>query len=115
MPVTANDLDRRVTFQRATTVDNEYNEPVETWQDLVSVPAKRQDLSDRQRLEFLAAGQVGAFTIVRFTVRSSSITRTITPVDRLTHEGAIWEIHSIKELDEGRRRFLEVTARRDVS
>lgn len=110
----AGDLDRKVTIQRFTSVPNEFNEPVETWADFKTVRAMRRDVSDRQRVEMMAAGQVGAFQVSRFTIRSTSETRTITPVDRLVHDGKTWAIHGIKEADEGRYRFLEITAVKDA-
>lgn len=110
----AGDLDRKITIQRFTSVPNEFNEPVETWTDFKTVRAMRRDVSDRQRIEMMAAGQVGAFLASRFTIRSSTETRTITPVDRLVHEGKTWAIHGIKEADEGRYRFLEITAVKDA-
>ncbi|EPE95715.1 head-tail adaptor protein [Rhizobium grahamii] len=109
------DLDRRITFQRATKTNNEFNEPVEVWGDIGSVWTKRHDFSDSQRIEFLAAGKVSAFAVSRFTVRSTSLTRSITPIDRLTHEGAVWQINSVKEVAEGGRRgYLEITASRSA-
>ena len=111
----AGDLDRKVTIQRFTSVPNdEFNEPVETWADFKTVRAMRRDVSDRQRVEMMAAGQVGAFQVSRFTIRSTSETRTVTPVDRLVHDGKTWAIHGIKEADEGRYRFLEITAVKDA-
>ena len=110
----AGDLDRRITLQRATKASNEFNEPVDSWGDVATVWSKRRDFSDSQRIEFLAAGPVGAFAVTRFTVRSTSVTRAVTPVDRLMHEGAVWQINGVKEVAEGRRRFLEITASRDA-
>jgi SPP1 family predicted phage head-tail adaptor len=110
----AGDLDRRITLQRATATQNELNEDVDTWADVATVWARRRDASDSQKIEYMAAGQVGAFIVSRFTVRSSSVTRDVTPVDRLMHEGKVWEIRGVKEADEGRRRFIEITASRDA-
>lgn len=112
--IATGELDRRVQIQRATKVADEFNEPVETWGDLGTVWAKRRDFSDSQRIEFLAAGQVGAFSVARFTVRFTSLTRTVTPVDRLMHEGAVWQINGVKEVGAGRRSFIEITASRDA-
>lgn len=114
MATSAGDLDRSITIQRSTETTNEFNEPVLTWADFVTVRAKRRDTSDRQRIEMLAAGQVGAFLSSRFTIRSSTETRTITPTDRLVHEGDTWSIHGVKEADEGRKRFLEILAVKDA-
>ena len=106
----ASDLDRKVTIQRFTSVPNEFNEPVETWADYFTCRAMRRDVSDSEKF---AAGQVGSSLRSRFVVRSSSETRTVTPVDRLVHEGATWSIHGVKEADEGRYRFIEITAVKD--
>ena len=108
------DLDRRITLQRATSAAGPLNEPVDTWSDLATVWARRRDASDSQKIEFLAAGQTGSFTVARFTVRSSAVTRTITPVDQIVHDGKVWDIKGVKEADEGRHRFIEITASRDA-
>lgn len=113
MAITAQDLDRRITLQRASSVNNEFNEPVQTWTDLATVWARRRDASDRQVVEVFAAGQVGSFLISRFTVRSNDASRDFKPIDRVLHDGEVWNIKGIKEADEGRRRFLEITAVRD--
>jgi SPP1 family predicted phage head-tail adaptor len=114
MAITAQELDRRITVERMTSVPDDFNEPVETWTEIANLWARRRDASDSQKIEYMAAGQVGSFTVARFTVRSSAITRTITPVDRLTHEGKVWQIRGVKEADEGRRRFIEITALKDA-
>lgn len=106
----ASDLDRKVTFQRFTSVPNEFNEPVEMWADYFTCRAMRRDVSDSEKF---AAGQVGSSLRSRFVVRSSSETRTVTPVDRLVHEGSTWSIHGVKEANEGRHRFIEITAVKD--
>ncbi|MCK8780557.1 head-tail adaptor protein [Rhizobium sp. NTR19] len=114
MAITAQELDRRITVERVTSVPNDFNEPVETWAEVATLWARRRDASDTHKIEYMAAGQVGSFTVARFTVRSSSVTRTITPVDRIVHEGKVWEIRGVKEADEGRRRFIEITALKDA-
>ena len=114
MPLNTSQLDRKITFQRASKAPNAFNEEVETWGNVGSVWAMRRDASDSQKIEFLAAGQVGSFIVSRFTVRSSSLSRSITPVDRLLHEGRVWQINGVKEADQGRHRFIEITASRDA-
>lgn len=114
MTVHASQLDRRITLQRASKVLNAFNEEISTWQDLSTVWARRRDASDSQKIELLAAGQVGSFRVSRFTVRSSILIRSITPVDRILHDGVVWQINGVKELDEGRHRFIEITASRDA-
>lgn len=110
MTLSAGKLDRKVTIQRFSSVPNEFNEPIATWADFFTCRAMRRDASDGERL---AAGQVGSSLTARFTVRSSSETRTVTPKDRLLHEGRVWSIHGVKEADQGRHRFIEITAVKD--
>lgn len=107
----AGELDRRITFERASSVPNAFNEPVETWAPFLTVSARRQDASDGEKM---AAEQVGASLRSRFVVRSSAQTRAVKPVNRIAYDGAIWNIEGIKETAQGRRRFLEVTAVKDA-
>lgn len=108
------DLNRKVTIQRATITYNDLNEPIETWVEYAVRSASRTDASDSQRIEYLAAGQMGGFTLARFKVRSDSKTRSIVATDRLFHEGHIWNIRGIKEADEGLNRFMEIMAVKDA-
>lgn len=105
----AGDLDRRITIQRYTSTTNDFNEEVKSWADLTTVWAMRRDASDGERV---TAGKEGAFLMSRFTVRSSSKTRTVTPADRLSYDGAVWNIRGAKETQDGRKRFIEITATR---
>lgn len=111
MSIAAQDLNRRITFQRATTVPNELNEPVETWTDLATVWAKREDASSGEKD---AAGQTGAFLMARFTVRRSAISDGVRPTDRITHDDAVWSIVEKMEHIEAPRRFLTIKAVRDA-
>lgn len=106
----AGKLDRRITIERATSIPNEFNEPVETWATLATVWAERKDSSDMVKTELLGAEQVGAFLLSHFVVRSSSTTKTVTPADRIAYDGHIWSIKGTKETAEGRNRFIEITA-----
>lgn len=107
----AGSLDRRIVIQRATTVANAFNAPIETWAPFATVWAGRSDVSDGERM---AAGQVGSFVMSRFVVRANSTTKAIKATDRVSHDGAIWAIHGIKETKDGRNRFLELTCARDA-
>jgi SPP1 family predicted phage head-tail adaptor len=107
----AGDLDRRIVIERATVTYNAFNEPVATWATYATVWASRKDVSDGEKL---AAGQVGASLSSRFVVRSDATTKAIKPVDRINFDGAVWSIFGIKETSEGRNRFLEITAARDL-
>jgi SPP1 family predicted phage head-tail adaptor len=109
----AGTLDRKITIQRSTETVNEFNEPQLVWADFYAPRAARRDVSDGERF---AAGQVGSHLMTRFVIRASSETETVTPVDRISYDGAIWNIHGIKEADQGdmRGRFLEITAVRNT-
>lgn len=98
-------LDRRIVVLRATTSADAYNEPIEVWSDFLRLWAAKKDVSDRERL---AAQEIGATITARFTVRWSINADGITPKDRISMDGRIYDIHGIKEI--GRRRFLEITA-----
>lgn len=104
--ISAGDLDRKVVIERAT------DESSDNWDTYVTCRAMRRDVSDGERN---AGGhQVDSFLMSRFTVRSSTETRGITPVDRLIHEGHTWSIKGVKEANEGRFRFIEITAVKDA-
>lgn len=104
------DLDRRIVIERATTTENALNEPVETWGVYAQLWARKSDVSDGERN---AAGQVGSFLMSRFVVRHSPTTKAIKPSDRLSYQGT-WNIHGIKETQDGRSRFLELTCAKDA-
>lgn len=114
MAVSPGNLDRRLTIQRSISSDGPFNEPVETWTDLITIWARRRDASDSQKIEYMAAGKTGSFIVSRFTIRSTEVARSITPLDRIIHDGKVWDIKGVKEADEGRHRFLEITASRDA-
>lgn len=104
-------LDRRITVEReGETGRDEFNEPVYVWSAVATVWARRRDASDGERE---ASGQVGSSLVSRFVIRSTSVSRTFTPKDRLSYQG-LWNIQGIKETSEGRLRFLEITAVKDT-
>ena len=108
---TAQELDRFITIERSMEVPNELNEPVETWMTLIVVRARRRDASDGEKV---GAGQIGSSLMSRFVIRSSERTRDVRPTDRIQHDSRLWNIQGIKEADDGRRRFLEITAITDA-
>lgn len=110
--ISAGDLDRKVVIERATTTPNSLNELEDTWSTYFTCRAMRRDASDGEKN--VAGQQVGSFLMSRFTVRSSTETRGVTPVDRLIHEGHTWSIKGVKEANEGRFRFIEITAVKDA-
>ena len=110
-------LDRRITIQRSTAGVDAFNAPILTWTDLITVSAERRDFSEGERFatESREAGQVGSQILARFRVRSSTITRTVTARDRLSHDGSTWNIKIAPyETLDGRRRFIWITAATDA-
>ncbi len=100
----AGKYDHIIQFQRFVLNDDGFQQ-VETWSDYGDPQrAERKDASDAEKVQ--ASGLVASITS-RFVIRSSTFTRTLTPKDRLTHEGATFEIFNIKKI--GRRHDLEVT------
>ena len=104
-------LDRRITLQRATEgAQDGFGQPATTWATLATVWASRADVSDGERV---SAGQRDSALMARFVIRSSIAARSVTTQDRLTHEGATWQIKGVKETGDGRLRFIEITAVKD--
>ncbi|NWJ24767.1 head-tail adaptor protein [Rhizobium sp. RM] len=105
---TAQELDRSITIERlgAEVGRNEMNEPVYD-KVVTKYRAKRVDVSDGEKFQ---AGGVGGFLSARFTIRSSDRSRTIVASDQMFHDGKRWNIVGIKETQDGRNRFREITA-----
>ena len=97
--------DRRVQFERYTDTDNGFGVVKDWVAHGLPVPAEKRDVSDAERMR---ANEVQAHITSRFRVRSSAFTRDLSPKDRLTCEGLVYDISGIKQLD--RRRTLEITA-----
>jgi SPP1 family predicted phage head-tail adaptor len=100
----AGDLDRRVTFRRASVTRGAFNEATSAWSDLVTVWAAKAEISDGERVR---AAQTGARVTARFTVRWSPDTAGVTAKDQLVCEGRTFDIVGVKEI--GRRVGLEFT------
>lgn len=98
-------LDRRISILRASAVNDEFNQPVETWATLATVWAEAKPVSDGERMK---AGQTLADKMIRFTIRYSSTVADVDPRDRITYDGRVFDISGIKEI--GRRVGLEITA-----
>lgn len=106
----AGKLDRRITIERATTSRNGFNEPIETWGALATVYAGKADIS---AAEALRAQEVGAQITTRFTVRYSDITATVTPTDRISFGGRLFNITAVREKQRGRWIEIDAVARAD--
>lgn len=102
----AGKLDRRITIQRKTTVQNDLGEEAETWLDMATVSASKRDVSDSERV---AAAEVSATITTRFQVRWSKNVQDVNPGGhRLLFGDRVYDIAAVKEI--GRREGLEITA-----
>lgn len=103
----AGNLDRRITIRRATITYNEFNDPVESWADLVTVWAKRRDAS---ATESYRAQEVGAQITARFTIRYSSDVADVDPKDRIAFGGREYNITGAREPEGTRNEWIEIDA-----
>lgn len=96
---------RLITIERATTVQDEFGEPIETWATLLEVFAEAVPVSDGEKV---AAAEVSATISMRFRVLYSSTIADVNPKDRISFDGRDYDIWGVKEI--GRREGLEITA-----
>ena len=97
--------DRRATIRRATATKDRFNAEVQTWSDLVTVSASKEDVKDGERVR---AQQVGADITARFGLAWSSVLATVSATDLLICEGRTYAISAVKEI--GRREGIEISA-----
>jgi len=98
-------LDRRITIMRASLSANALNEQVETWLDIATVWASKEDISDSERIR---AQEVSAEITTRFQIRHSSAVADVNPKDRVRLDGRVFDIYGVKEIPY--RAGLEITA-----
>lgn len=96
----AGKLDRTIVIQRATTIVDDYGTPTEGWATIATV---RAQLIQASTAEFLAAYGNGSETATVFRIRHRD---GLAVADRISHQGAIYDLKEIKEL--GRRDGLEL-------
>ncbi|WP_297842918.1 phage head closure protein [uncultured Roseibium sp.] len=105
------ELDRRISIEQPGYARDDFNADVPSFQPFVTVWAKRTDVSDGEKI---AAGERGSSISCRFVIRSSSKSRQVTPEYRIVHQGQTFEITGIKQTQDGRDRFLELSATADA-
>jgi len=93
-------MDRRITLQRRTATQDAYGEEIETWTDLDTVWAQRWELRGSEQWQ---ARQVIANVDAKYRIHYRD---GLTPVDRMTENGRVFDVHSCVEL--GRREALEL-------
>lgn len=109
--VNAGELDRRITIRRAAITLNEFNEPEETWSDLLTVWAKKMDASAS---ESYRAREVGSELTARFTVRYSTVIAGVDPRDRLVYGGREYNITGVRDVGRKTWREIDAVARSDT-
>ena len=95
-------LDRRLTLQRRTLIENDYGEGVETWNDLATVWAEKIPVRGFERY---AAMQTVAEVEERFKIRYR---KDLTPLDRVICDGKTYDVLGVIEI--GRREGWEIYA-----
>ena len=96
----AGKLDRRISIQGYTTVDDEYGNSVPAWTDIATVWASVKQGTGR---EFIQAAALTPESRVVFTIRWMD---DITTANRVLYEGRVHEIQDVREI--GRRVGVEL-------
>jgi SPP1 family predicted phage head-tail adaptor len=107
MALSAGKLDRKIILQRFTETRDDYNEPVKSWSTLATRSASYEPLSDGERFR---AGETAANASARFVIRHSAAVADLSPLDRLTFGGVVYDIVHVKESG-GRGVGIEITAK----
>lgn len=98
----AGELRHRVTIQQRVTGQDEYGQPLNTWQDMATVWAKIEDLTGR---EYFSAQQIPTAQVsTRATIRWRA---DVKPEMRLVHGSRVLDIKAVLDPD-GRRRQLQL-------
>ena len=88
-------MDHRITIRRLTVGGNEFNEPLDTWADVATIYARKQEMTGA---ESVRSDEVTGTLAARFRIRQSSVAATITASDRVLFEGRDFNIVGIKRI-----------------
>lgn len=94
-----------IVFQRATTTDDDYGQPVETWADYATRRARVRFGTAQEKRE---AAQESASQSATFECVRSSVMDGITLKDRISYLGDAWDITETAPLDRATIRFTGV-------
>lgn len=94
----AGQLDRKITLQRATVLDDGYASEVSAWVDLATVSARLMPLSSVERA---AAGENAAFGKATFMIRRDSSWSDLNATDRLLYGAVPFNIEGVREHGRG--------------
>lgn len=101
----AGGLNRRITITRRSGTVDAFNEPGDTWTTYATVWASVTPINDGERTR---AGETLAQKASRFVIRYSTATVSVSPLDRISFDGATYDINGVKEI--AVRQYLELTA-----
>ena len=98
-------MDRRIVIERATLTTNTYGERAESWGTLATVWA---EISYKygSGTESIQSDQILTKQPVSFIIRYSATTNGITPTDRVSYGGDLYQIEAIQEI--GRAEGLRI-------
>lgn len=97
----AGELKHRVTVERSTDAQDASGDPVKKWNPLVSnVPAAIEPLRGR---EFYGSNQTLAERDTRIRIHWATPLDDLSPKDRITHQGMIYNIVNVAQLKLARR------------
>ncbi len=102
----AGDLDKRIRFERLVSSQDDAGSMVKDWVYFCTVWAGLFEQSGSE--VFNRADEKAATKTVIFKIRSSSVTRAVTPIDRIFYNSGFYEI--IDLIDLGRNNFIKITA-----
>lgn len=94
-----------VTFQRATTAEDDYGQPIETWADHATATARVRFGTAQEKRE---AAQESASQTATFECLRSTLIDQVTVKDRIVFDGSDWDITSRDPLDRRTVRFTGV-------
>lgn len=100
-------LDRKVVLERATIVQSDSGQPIETWDELARLWA---DLRPLRGWEKAASPGHAAHEEVAFEMRWGNGWADLNPKDRIVCAGVTYDILAVHEI--GRREGLKVVAKR---
>lgn len=96
-----------ITIEHPTTTQNEYGEPISTWDTFATAYASREDLTGREAY-YANAGRQVATMLTRFTMRYlDGVDATM----RIVSDSVLYDIQSIADPD-GKREQLTILAER---
>lgn len=101
----AGELDRSIVIQAATTTQNAFGEPVETWVKIHTADTLPAKVVPTRGSERFTAQQVVGESVVTFRIRWRD---DVTTLNRIVYDGRDWDITDVRPL--GRREGLEIDA-----